>query len=76
MPTRLKSATMKTVLELVEAQSNLENTLFSNTTDENGKAGIVIGTSDTVTNEGKTNVATFTFKLKETAPVATPPSPW
>ena len=57
------------VLELVSAQSNLENTLFSNTTDENGKAGIVIGTSDTVTNEGKTNVATFTFKLKETAPV-------
>lgn len=52
-------------LTLVDAKSCFENAIFSNTTDENGKAGILIGLQDAVNSEVRCNVATFTFALKE-----------
>lgn len=57
----------KDVLELVNAESKLDNTIFSKVNDNDGKAGIVIGTNDLKTNAGKTDVVTFQFKIKANA---------
>lgn len=54
-------------LELVSAESKVENTLFTDVKNENGKARVTIGTSLPATVPEAFTVATFTFKVKETA---------
>ena len=55
-------------LELVSAESKMDDTLYVETSaDEPGKAGIVIGTSQPATIADSFTVATFTFRVKETA---------
>lgn len=55
------------VMEFVKVESLLEGTIFSDTKNENGKASIVVGTQNLITNTANTNIAKFTFKMKETA---------
>ena len=55
------------VMEFVKAESILGQTIFTETKDNNGKASIVVGTSNLLTNVNKTDVAKFTFKMKSTA---------
>lgn len=55
------------VMEFVKAESLIEGTIFSDVKNENGKASIIVGTQNLVTNADITNVAKFTFKMKETA---------
>ncbi len=57
------------VLGFVSAESKLDNTIFHQVDNSDGKAGIVIGTSDLKTNAGKTEVVTFQFKIKADAPM-------
>jgi len=55
------------VMEFVKAESLLEGTIFSDVKNENGKASIIVGTQNLITNSANTNIAKFTFKMKETA---------
>lgn len=55
------------VMEFVKAESLLDGTIFSDTKNENGKASIVVGTQNPITNANSIDVAKFTFKMKETA---------
>lgn len=53
------------VMELVEAESCFENTIFTDSTDENGEVALIIGLQKPVDSEVRCNVAKFTFTIKE-----------
>jgi predicted phosphodiesterase len=52
------------VMEFVKAESLLDGTIFSDIKNENGKASIIIGTQNLITNATSSNIAKFTFKMK------------
>ena len=52
-------------MELESSYCCLENAIYADTKDENGKASILAGVQNPITNDEKTAVAKFTFKLKE-----------
>ena len=55
------------VMEFVKAESLLDGTILSNVKNENGKASIIVGLRNLLTNKGSSNVAKFTFKMKASA---------
>ena len=52
-------------MELVSAQSCLENTIFSDVKTENGVSDLMVGVQTPFSSDEKTHVAKYTFKLKE-----------
>lgn len=52
-------------MELVSAESCLENTIYEDTKNEAGEASVLAGVQNTITTDEKTPVAKFNFKLKE-----------
>lgn len=55
------------VLELVEAKSALEHTIFTDVADENGVASVIVGLDTPLTTEAAVNVVSYTFKIKDTS---------
>lgn len=53
------------VMELVEAKSSFENTIFTDFADENGEVAMLIGLQEPVSSKVRCNIAKFTFELKE-----------
>ncbi len=53
------------VMELVEAKSSFENTIFTDFTDENGEVAMLIGLQEPVSSKVRCNIAKFIFELKE-----------
>ena len=53
------------VMELVEAKSCLDNTIFSDSKDENGVVSFILGTQDAIDADVRTDVAKFIFKMKD-----------
>lgn len=54
------------VLELVEAKSVVDNTIFTDIKDENGVASVIVGLSSPLSVETSTNIVQYTFKIKNT----------
>lgn len=53
------------VMELVEAVSCFDNTIFTDTANENGVVNLILGIQDAVSADVRTSVAKFTFTVKE-----------
>ena len=52
-------------LELVKAESCLENTVFTDVQDENGVADVIVGTTAPLSGPSKKEVVKYTFALKD-----------
>lgn len=53
------------VLELTESASCLDDTIFTDSSDENGVASLIIGLQNPVSSSVRRNVAKFSFKIKD-----------
>ncbi|MCR4903161.1 MAG: metallophosphoesterase [Butyrivibrio sp.] len=53
------------VLELTESASCLDDTIFTDSSDENGVASLIIGLQTPVSSSVRRNVAKFSFKIKD-----------
>lgn len=55
----------ESVMELVSAESCLENTIFTDVKTENGVSDVVVGVQNAFSSDEKVSVVKYTFKLKE-----------
>lgn len=61
----------KDTMEFVKAESAVAGTIFNDVKNEDGKVSIVVGADKAITSANSTDIAKFTFKLKQSAKAGT-----